>query len=254
LKIRQTRHFVYYSFLHIGETDEFAAKNAQLTQELHQYKEKNTELEKLYELFAQELKKKKIDSFEALLEQDKEAAAALIELARKTQPISMKGNNVALFGLTSTGKSMMINALLGQNVAATGVGETTIKMKPYLGTGYVIWDTPGRNDEISYMSMEYISFWKGLTRRAILIEHTVKENSSMMKLLDAIELHYDIVVNKFDTVDEDEQTKFRKQIDKEIETMGLKGVDHVFFVSAKHPRQFSDWLKMVDYLATTGPK
>jgi GTP-binding protein EngB required for normal cell division len=74
---------------------------------------------------------------------------------------------------------------------------------------------PGKNDEVSYMSMQYISFFKGLTRHFILVTHTLKEDSSMMKLLDSIALDYDIVVNK----------------------MG-----HV-----KFPQLFPDWVKMVDH-------
>ncbi|CAF1410430.1 unnamed protein product [Rotaria sordida] len=76
----------------------------------------------------------------------------------------------------------------------------------------------------------------------------VKENTSMMKLLEAIGLHYDIVANKLDQVDEEDQEKVRNQIKAEISTTGLKGVDHVFLVSAKNPKMFPDWLTMVDYL------
>ena len=70
----------------------------------------------------------------------------------------------------------------------------------------------------------------------------------MMKLLDAIGLHYDIVVNKFEQVDEEEREPFRQQVKAQIAEAGLKGVDHVFYVSAKHPKTFPDWLTMVDYL------
>jgi GTP-binding protein EngB required for normal cell division len=239
-------------FLYIGQNDAPTTQNTQLLEEVAKYRKQNADLLESFEKLAKELKTKKINSFEALAEQDKISMQILIDLAKKAAPIVMVGNNVALFGLTSTGKSTMLNALLGKKEADTGVGETTIKMKSYPGTGFVLWDIPGKNDEVSYMSMEYISFWKGLTRRLILIEHTIKENSSMMKLLDTIELHYDIVVNKFDNVDEDEQTKFRKQIHDEIKTMGLKGVDHVFFVSAKYTTRFDDWLTMVRYLTKQG--
>ncbi|CAF2964834.1 unnamed protein product, partial [Rotaria sp. Silwood2] len=184
---------------------------------------------------------------------DKKAKEALIRLAKEAQPIGMKGNNVALFGLTSTGKSTMLNSLLGEKKAATGVGETTLEVASYAGRNFVLWDIPGRNDEISYMSMQYMSFFKGLTRRLILVQHTVKENSSIMKLLDAIGINYDIVVNKMDRVEEEERAEFCEQIRQEIQKIGLKGVGRVFFVSAKYPAQFPDWLEMVNYL-TNSPK
>jgi GTP-binding protein EngB required for normal cell division len=118
----------------------------------------------------------------------------------------------------------------------------------YQGTNFVLWDIPGRNDEISYLSMQYIAFWKGLTKRLILITTTTKENTSMMKLLDTIGLKYDIVVNKFDNLDKNEQEQLRVKINQEIKDIGSKGVNHIFFVSARHPAMFPDWKKMVDYL------
>ncbi|CAF1266851.1 unnamed protein product [Rotaria sordida] len=137
---------------------------------------------------------------------------------------------------------------MGKKVTATGRGETTLEIQVYPGTQFTIWDLPGKNDEVVYISMEYVSFSKALTRRLILIQSTVKENSSIMKLFDELGLDYDIVVNKFDEVDEDEQHAFREQVHCGIQELGLKNVNKVFFVSAKHPQMFPDWMTMVDYL------
>ncbi|CAF3372532.1 unnamed protein product [Rotaria sp. Silwood2] len=231
--------------------EELAAQNKQLREDIEKYqKEHEKQLKQMTKLLA-ELKEKKLNSFEAIEEHDKKAKEALIRLAKEAQPIGMKGNNVALFGLTSTGKSTMLNSLLGEKKAATGVGETTLEVSSYSGRNFVLWDIPGRNDEVSYMSMQYISFFKGLTRRLILVQHTIKENSSIMKLLDAIDIKYDIIVNKMDRVEEEERTEFCEQIRKEIQKIGLKGVGRVFFVSAKYPAQFPDWLEMVNYLTNS---
>ncbi len=162
------------------------------------------------------MKRKKIDSFEDLAEYDKDAMKILIELARITEPIPLEGTNIGLFGLTSTGKSTLLNTLLGQKIA-----ETTTKITLYKEPRFTFWDVPGRNEEVFYFSMEYISFFKGLSRRLILIQATVKENSSMMKLLDEIGLRYAIVLNKFDKVEKEEQTA--------IENIVLKRVDNIFF-------------------------
>jgi small GTP-binding protein len=228
----------------LQETEESAA----LRSEVAQYRERHTQLLERYEKLNEEMKRKKIDSFEALAEYDQESMKVLIELARLTQPIPLKGNNIGLFGSTSTGKSTMLNALLGQKVAETGVGETTTQIKAYNGTSFTLWDVPGRNDEVSYFSMEYISFFKGLSKRLILIQATLKENSSMMKLLDEIGLSYAIVLNKFDKVEQEEQTEVQKQIRSEVKQIGLKGVENIFFVSAKHPNLFPDWIAMTNYL------
>jgi GTP-binding protein EngB required for normal cell division len=224
------------------------AENAALVAEVARYRERNAELMESFTKLNADMKKKKIDSFEMLAEQDKEAKQVLIELARRTEPMPMEGKNIGLFGLTSTGKSTLLNKLLGADKAKTGHGETTLAIEPYTAPQYTLWDVPGRNDEIAYFNMEYIAFFKGLSRRFVLIQATVKENSSMMKLLDEIGLRYDIVFNKFDIIDDEDQPKVQQQIKQEIISLGLKGVDRVFFVSAKKPQMFPDWLKMVNHL------
>ena len=223
---------------------------ARLREELARQREATAELRGRFAALNTEVKRKKIDSFEELAQQDNEAKKVLIELAQQTAPVKMEGVNVALFGQTSTGKSTMLNALLGQNLAETGAGEVTMKIKAYPGTRYTLWDVPGRNDEVSYLSMEYISFFKGLTRRLILIQATVRENSSMMKLLDELDLGYDIVFNKFDKVDAEEQPIVKAQVEKQIKELGLRKVGKVFFVSSKNTKMFDDWLKMVDRLTS----
>ncbi len=65
--------------------------------------------------------------------------------------------------------------------------------------------------------MEYISFWKGLTTgRLVLIRNTIKEMTKVFHLLDVINLRYDIIVNKFDSVDFEERESFKEQIHDEI--------------------------------------
>ncbi len=82
-----------------------------------------------------------------------------------------------------------------------------------------------------------------------MIKSTIKELSKVVRLLDELKLHYDIVVNKFDEVEADEQESFKNQIWDEIKDLQLKGVDNVWFVSAKNPQQFPDWFKMKTYVA-----
>ena len=70
----------------------------------------------------------------------------------------------------------------------------------------------------------------------------------LIRLLDSLGLGYDIIVNKFDDVDQDEQSKLKRQIKDEINSFGLKRMKNVFFLSAQHPKMFADWLTMVNYL------
>ncbi|CAF4527495.1 unnamed protein product [Rotaria sp. Silwood2] len=151
-------------------------------------------------------------------------------MAAATQPMPMTGANFAFFGITSSGKSTMLNQFLGKQVAATGAGDTTTQVQRYDGNGFSLYDIPGKNDEVSYFTMEYVAFWKGLTARLVLITATVKEMTSVCRVLDAINLTYDIVVSKFDQHQEDERDQLKAQIHAEIKQLELKGVENVWFL------------------------
>ncbi|CAF4094642.1 unnamed protein product [Adineta steineri] len=231
-----------------GYNSGLAAENTALHKQMEEYQEAHqTQMMEMTQLL-EELKGRNLTSFEAIAENDEQAKEAIIKLAQQAKPLGLEGNHVALFGTTSCGKSTMLNVLYGKKVAETGFGETTREIKSYQANDFVLWDIPGKNDEVSYMSMQYISFFKGLTRRIILVTNTLKESSSMMKLLDAIGLDYDIVVNKMDQCKKEEEAKFREAIETEKQTLGLQGVRSIFYISAENPTQFPDWLKMVDYL------
>ena len=167
----------------------------------------------------------------------------------------MPGINIGLFGQTSTGKSTMINSLLGEEVAKTGYGETTIYAEPYKSktAKYTLHDLPGKNDDISYFTMEYVAFWKGLSTRVIVIEETVKEMTTVTQLLDAIDLRYDLVVNKIDCVPEGELEKFKEQIRSEVTECSLKNCDNIWFICATNIQKF-DWLQMVAALLPSAPQ
>ena len=222
-----------------------------LLQLLERYREENQQLLERFEELTELIERRRITSFEDLQEIDKRASETLITLASNTQPFQLRGLTHGFFGLTSTGKSTMINRLIGFDLAETGAGETTREIQPYDGQGFRLFDIPGRNDDLSYFSMEYIAFWKGLTRRLVLITATIKEMSKVFRLLDALHLSYDIVLNKFDLVPFEEREQLKKQIDREIRQANLQGVEHVWFVSAQNPNQFPHWLVMVDTLTST---
>jgi small GTP-binding protein len=225
--------------------------NAQLAQQFKASQDLNARLAQQFQELVKKMEDQQINSFDDLQRLDRKNADALIQLAKEVVPIEMSGINVAIFGITSTGKSTIINKLLGKDMAAVGIGETTKEVQHYDGVGYRLIDVPGRNDDIQYFSADYISFWKGLTYRLVAITHTVKEMTKVFKLLDAINLNYDIVVNKFDQVDPEEADAFKEQLRQEIKDAGLKGVNRIFFVSARNPRQFPDWLAMCDYITGT---
>jgi GTP-binding protein EngB required for normal cell division len=195
-----------------------------------------------------QLKDEQIDSFEDLEKFDRKKTDALVKLALQTEPLDLKGKNFGFFGLTSTGKSTIINRIIGENLAEVGACETTKEIQPYNGQGYRLYDIPGRNDDLSYFNMKYIAFWKALTSRIVVITVTIKEMTTVFRLLDAINLRYDILVNKFDLVKCEEREKFQNQIKQQIIDCKLRGVNNLWFISAENPNEFSDWDRFTDYL------
>lgn len=68
-----------------------------------------------YRALVEEMEKEKLTTMNHLAAYDREKFEA-------TESIQMHGNNFAFFGLTSSGKSTMINSIVGADVAETGAG------------------------------------------------------------------------------------------------------------------------------------
>ena len=94
----------------------------------------------------------------------------------------------------------MINRLIGFDFAEAGAEETIKEIQRDEDQVYRLLVIPDRNDDLSYLSMEYIAFWKGLTWPWVLITATLKEMSQVFRLLDPLQLSDNIVVDKFDLV------------------------------------------------------
>ena len=219
-----------------------------LVKQLEDLATKYQELWFKYKHLQEELQDANISSYETLEKYNKKAAEQLTRLFQQTGPIKLTGRNFGFFGVTSTGKSTLVNQVIGSNVAQTGPGETTLKVTSYDGPGYRLFDMPGRNDDLSYFTMEYIALSRALTARLILINSTVKEMNTVFRVFDSADMRYDIVVNKFDNLTSNEQEQLKRQINTEIRECNLKGVDNVWFVSAKYPDRCPDWQKMINNL------
>ena len=190
----------------------------------------------------------KITNFDDLRKKDATAFDAMVELAKEAKPVPMEGNHIAIFGVVARGKSTFVNSTIGRKVAETGKGETTTKLAAYPGHGFTMWDVPGRNDNLSYFTLEYIGFWKGLRHRVILVTDTVKEMTTVCRLMDELSLEYTIVVNRLQFADEEEESteqrqKFEQQIKDEVVSLELKCArDRVYFISARTPAKYpEDW-------------
>ncbi|CAF1478363.1 unnamed protein product, partial [Rotaria sordida] len=125
----------------------YQRENQLLREDLRVYYDRQAEMMWSFIDILSQVRLKHIKSFDDLAQRDTEAKKALVDLARRATPIEMNGNNIGIFGLTSTGKSTLLNSLLGEKKAETGAGETTTQITPYPSTQFTLWDVPGRNDE-----------------------------------------------------------------------------------------------------------
>ncbi len=105
----------------------------QVQQQATQLQNHNEQLIQQIAEASKRIEDQKIDSFEVLQKFEEKAVDSLVNLGLKTQPLQMNGRNFGFFGITSTGKSTIINKLIGKDVAEVGAGETTTKIQSHPG-------------------------------------------------------------------------------------------------------------------------
>ena len=140
-------------------------------------------------------------------------------------------------------------------MAETGEAETTIEPASYLsnmGAGFTLWDMPGKNDDLSYFSLQYFGFWKGLTHRVIIIQHDLKEMTTVLQLMEAITLSYTVVVNRRTLEDDSCEKKrlFVDQLQRELKELNPQHANkRVYCIHAKKTERYEDdWLSLMTLL------
>lgn len=202
-----------------------------------------------YEDLRNDMKQKMLTPLDVLIDADKETKYIFKNLMKQTGTIEMDGIHIGLFGLRASGKSTLINNLVGKTIADVGSRKSENQIKQYDCKRFTIWDISGSRDEIEYLKPEYMMFFKGLSDRMVIIQVKIKDSWTIIQLFEKLGLDYDIIVNKLDRLDDEEEQKVLKEhIQCEIERFALKHVKHIFWISAKYPYMFSDWLSMVDHI------
>jgi GTP-binding protein EngB required for normal cell division len=171
----------------------------------------------------------------------------IFRLGSNILPLSLSGTAIGFIGNTSVGKSSVINSCFGQEVCETGIGQVTLEPHSYAlpNSSLVFWDLPGQNDDVSYLSIKYISFLKAMSFVGVVVTSTVSEISTVLKLLESLRIPYHIIVNKIDQAKSPQQLdRFKGQLTSEVARLGVccKGL---FFVSAENIRM-GDWVKLMD--------
>lgn len=172
----------------------------------------------------------------------KKGFQVLLGIAAKLEPCNLASypsscRHVAFFGSTSVGKSTLINTILEEKVAKTGKGETTVSVAPYPAkfAPFVLWDFPGKNDEVSYFSTETLSLAKAMELCCVLFVATVKDCTAYIQLLESMGKDFVCVLTQCDD-DEWNDKEIEHVKSQTVEFVGkMKGYKGFYAISAKNP-------------------
>jgi len=136
-------------------------------------------------------------------EQQKATYARFVENIKKIPPQEKTLKpSVAVMGVAGVGKSSLVNALVGADVADVGATETTTDIEKVHGFGdndtAEFWDVPGTTDLVSYSNLKHILQIK--TMHLIIIVYIDRANTTvnLEKMVKACDTPYIIVRNKVD--------------------------------------------------------
>ena len=221
-------------------------RNKQLQQANESLRNQIEASQKQIDALMDTVNKQKITSLSQLVDKERQTFEAVVSICQQEPAMRLEGNNVGFFGIVSTGKSSLINTLAGEDVAETGIGETTLKYEYYQRIGITYWDCPGKHDNLNYLTADYISLIKGLSQRVIVVDITLKHITGLIRLLQRLGLSFVLVINKYDVIDAASATdkaKFEATIAKEIAEF-CPSVP-VYRVSSKQPGLFA-WDEFVE--------
>jgi len=134
---------------------------------------------------------------------------------------------VAFLGLTSVGKSSLINGVLEKKIAPTGKGMTTKKIKPYPAdnAALVLWDFPGKCDKFSYFNANILGLFQAMDLCCVLYLASVNECLECIEVLHSMKKEFVCVLTKSDYEwTESEVKEVKEETEKICSKMcGFKG-------------------------------
>lgn len=165
-----------------------------------------------------------------LVNTQKQVFSRFCELAKESSTLNkvpkMKKASLAFLGPSGVGKSTLINALAGREVAETDVLECTQNISMvHASEQFDMYDVPGNRDErADFYNLDHLHKLKSLHVILVVYESRFEHVLNVTKLLKALSLPMVLVRNKCNYRRDPE---LKRAYEKECEEKAKLGLDHV---------------------------
>jgi small GTP-binding protein len=250
----------------VQRLDEMAKSNQEMNQQLLAMKEEQLraiEEARGYKMQAEE-RQKMLNAMEDPMQYSNMKKANFENLLRNLQshpveasmPPEFKSKaNVGFIGITSCGKSTLINTLAKREVAKTGMDETTKEITPVWALDSLqFWDFPGFNDRVDYFDIKFIAFVKAFSMMYVLYDNDLKVCLNLIRLLQALKVPFALVRTKCDNDEnpwktnlvavESDLKAIREREAFSLSANGVHPLPKVYHVSCRNARIS---MKILDY-------
>ncbi len=171
------------------------------------------------------------------------------EAAEQLSAFEQTQVRVGLIGRSGTGKSSLINAMVGETLAQVGVVETTMKPQEYEYNGLILVDLPGcgtpKFPAKTYASSMHLESYDALI--LVVSDRWFEDDAALLdQIIQELRVPYFIVRTKFDLAVQDghfdhgfTEEEVRAKIENNLRSyLGDAAIDKLYLVSARFPARY----------------